>query len=210
MCLNVVRGPVQCITKACAKLYCKICAEDMKKRNMPCSNRCAGNNSLQFQELDGITKRFMNVCKFKCLHEPKGCKTKLSIDLYNKHHEELCDFIRYKCECGYEAQKNEIEEHKKTCELFNGECPKCGDSMSLVKLVEHAPLCEAKPKTKECKTCKKFFPFGDLDKHEKDCVNLIVECQYCRIRFSKSDEDKHTKEVCFATTSKYNGFIKKK
>lgn len=202
-CTGVVREPVQCVNKPCSKLFCKECAEKITKTKSKCPNRCS-QDEFKFEELARNTKFFLNNCRFKCLYETKGCNVKLSSDEYGKHHEEQCSFISYKCECGEILKSHETNKHMVLCETYNGECPRCGEIMSFLVLVDHSLNCNSMPINRECKNCKKYFTSLELEAHEKECRINVIECKYCRTRFNKEDESKHTKEVCYEITCKYN------
>lgn len=208
-CCNIVRNPVQCSIKKCSKMFCLECIQPLINKKNVCPNRCDDKKPIEVEEIPRNMKNVLNCCKIKCLNyneDNKGCQEILTIENFERHHKEVCQFSQRECQCKKILEnEEEIKKHLDVCDLYTSMRHHCSKLMDNGALILHVDNCAKKLK---CEKCNNFFIQTELVEHLKNCDDTEIQCSFCRTIFYKREEHLHTKEACFKETSKYNKLYK--
>ena len=142
VCLEIVLEPVQ---TSCGHLFCTKCVRGVTK--------CPACREQFTSMLDHFNNRRVRSLRVKCPFTANGCKWVGDLGDVGDHEAARCEFLPKPCPyCDFTTiQKEELQEHLKTCDSHTFQCPNG---------------CGAAPSRK------------GLDQHLKECPEQLVQCKF--------------------------------
>ncbi len=178
ICHFVARDPRQ--IQCCAKLYCRICLDQVKHH----SNQCPTCRRPISSFSDKLSHRRIKALKVSCNNKGNGCTWVGELGSLEAHRTE-CVFSEVSCpnNCSTQLLRRDVRSHVESeCPQRDYTCPLCDKQGKYCDIttthVEQCPNFVVRCPNTGCSTDMKRC---EVSKHRRTCPNEVVKCSYAKV-----------------------------